>query len=83
VIAFIPANDVLVIHSFGRRSEAETFLSSAELREAMQRAGWRAHARTMFDRVKARLAAGVSGARVLEQRRGCRSALGEDERDGG
>ena len=32
-------NDVLIIHGFGTLTEAETFLSSAELRETMQRAG--------------------------------------------
>jgi hypothetical protein len=32
-------NDVLVIHGFGTLTEAETFLNSAELREAMERAG--------------------------------------------
>ena len=32
-------NDVLVIHGFGTRGDAESFFSSAELRDAMQSAG--------------------------------------------
>ena len=32
-------NNVLVLHSFGTMAEAEAFVASPELREAMQRAG--------------------------------------------